>query len=74
MYAIEIEAPIVNHRMVIDSLRLPAHVGSAKVIVMYEAEAEPTSPSRGALADFRQHPLLVNEPLVFLSREEANER
>ncbi len=36
MIAIEIEAPIVDHRLDIRSLLLPANADRAKVIVMFE--------------------------------------
>ncbi|MBF0283795.1 MAG: hypothetical protein HQL51_04985 [Magnetococcales bacterium] len=40
MIAIEMEAPIINHRLEISSDRLPAHVTRARVLVYYE-EPEP---------------------------------
>ncbi|MDP1607264.1 MAG: hypothetical protein Q8L93_11620 [Rhodocyclaceae bacterium] len=41
MIAIEIEAPIVNHRIEFSSERLPPNIVQAKIIVMYEeASAE----------------------------------
>ena len=36
MIAVEIEAPIVNHRIDFSSDRLPSNVEQAKIIVMYE--------------------------------------
>lgn len=36
MITIEIEAPIINHRIDFSSDRLPSNVGQAKIIVMYE--------------------------------------
>lgn len=78
MIAIEIEAPIVNHRMVIASKKLPANAGRAKVIVMFEAEAAVPAANGSieqvALADFRLHPVVVSEPLTLLTRDEANAR
>lgn len=38
MIALEIETPIVNHRIDISSDLLPAHVARAKLIVMYKEE------------------------------------
>ena len=43
MIAVEIEAPIVNHRIDFSSERLPLNVVQAKIIVMYE---EPVSEVR----------------------------
>ena len=42
MIAIEIEAPIVNHRIAFSSELLPSNVVQAKIIVMYE---DPTIPA-----------------------------
>ena len=51
MIAVEIEAPIVNHRIVVSSDKLPAHVKQARIIVMYEPSAtEVSSPDIVALA------------------------
>lgn len=36
MIAIELEAPIIDHRLDVTSLELPAHVAKARVIIMYE--------------------------------------
>ncbi|MFZ4539250.1 hypothetical protein [Propionivibrio sp.] len=36
MIAVEIEAPIVNHRIDFSSERLPSNIVQAKIIVMYE--------------------------------------
>ena len=51
MIAIEIEAPIVNHRIDVSSDRLPSNVGQARIIVMYEeASAASAKPDIVALA------------------------
>jgi hypothetical protein len=42
MIALELEAPIANHRIDIRSDLLPAHVARAKLIVLYEEEAART--------------------------------
>lgn len=43
MIAVEIEAPIVNHRIDFSSERLPSNIVQAKIIVMYE---EPSAVER----------------------------
>lgn len=40
MIAVEIEAPIVNHRIDFRSERLPSNIMQAKIIVMYEEPSE----------------------------------
>ena len=51
MIAIEIMAPIVNHRIDVSSDRLPSHVEQARLIVMYdEACAAPETPDIVTLA------------------------
>ncbi len=51
MIAIEIEAPIVNHRIDVSSDKLPSNVGQARIIVMYEeASAAAAKPDIVALA------------------------
>jgi hypothetical protein len=75
MIALEIEAPIVNHRIDVSSDLLPANVAHAKVIVMYEEAAiqDQTAPGDGPLAEFRANPIKVKS-FVPLSREDANAR
>ena len=73
MIALEIEAPIVNHRIDVSSGLLPAHVACAKLIVMYEEAAVQAQPDAGPLAEFRANPVKV-KAFVPLSREEANAR
>lgn len=51
MIAVEIEAPIVNHRIEFSSERLPSNIAQAKIIVMYEEPcAEPRQLDVVALA------------------------
>ena len=51
MIAIEIAAPIVNHRIDVSSDRLPSNVRQARIIVMYEeASAATVKPDIVALA------------------------
>lgn len=75
MIAIEIEAPIINHRIEIINDRLPTNVASAKVIILYETNSAFELPisSTGPLAEFRANPIQV-QSFVPLSREEANAR
>ena len=40
MIAVEIEAPIINHRIDFSSERLPSNIVQAKIIVMYEEPSE----------------------------------
>lgn len=37
MIAVEIEAPIVNHRIELSSDKLPSNVAQARIIVIYDA-------------------------------------
>lgn len=75
MIAIEIEAPIINHRIEITNDRLPTNVASAKVIILYETNSAFELPiySQGPLAEFRANPIQI-QSFVPLSREEANAR
>ncbi len=50
MIAVEIEAPIVNHRINFSSDILPSNIAQARIIVMYEEFAAPPSPDVVALA------------------------
>ncbi|MCX7192416.1 MAG: hypothetical protein NTY60_02120 [Proteobacteria bacterium] len=54
MLAVEIEAPIVNHRLNIFSDRLPAQSRLAKIIVMY-SEEKSDAPAQGVLSRLRAH-------------------
>lgn len=40
MNAIELEVPVVNHRLDLAHLQLPAHVTRAKLVVLYEEQPE----------------------------------
>jgi hypothetical protein len=55
MIAIELEAPIIDHRLDVTSLELPAHVTKARVIVLYEGlpEDKPITDIDGILARSR---------------------
>ncbi len=51
MIAVEIKAPIVNHRIDFSSDKLPSNVEQAKIIVMFDApETTPATPDVVALA------------------------
>ena len=51
MIAIEIKAPVVNHRIDVSSDKLPSNGGQARIIVMYEeASAATAKPDIVALA------------------------
>jgi hypothetical protein len=41
MIAVEIEAPIVNHRIDFSSDKLPPNIAQARIIVMYDEAATP---------------------------------
>jgi hypothetical protein len=43
MIAIEIEAPIVNHRINFSSDSLPSNIAQARIVVMYEAPSDPAT-------------------------------
>ncbi|MGQ0622233.1 MAG: hypothetical protein ACT4QA_20350 [Panacagrimonas sp.] len=76
MIAIEVEAPIVNHRMVIDSGRLPASAKCARAIILLEADAhssEAANSEIATIADLILNPVLVGA-FTPLTREEANGR
>jgi hypothetical protein len=47
MIAIEIAAPIINHRVEVSSDRLPANVAHARIIVLYEEDMTEISPRQG---------------------------
>ena len=46
MIALEVEARIVNHRIEIDSDRLPQNAARAKVIVLYEEDTTTDHPGQ----------------------------
>ena len=63
MIAIEIQAPIVNHRIDVSSDRLPPNVGQARIIVMYdEACTAPGKPDIVALAHAARESFPRSEP------------
>ncbi len=73
MNAIELEAPIIDHRITVSSERLPAQQNCAKVIVLFESP-EPVAPRKGALAALRANPaqpVLDGHPLT---REQLYDR
>lgn len=69
MIAVEIEAPIVDHRISIVSDQLPAQSCMAKVIVMFN-EDDSEAPAKRALAHLRAHPAQVKEDGLPMKREE----
>lgn len=73
MIAVEIEAPIIDHRLTIFSDLLPAQARLAKVIVMYNEE-ETESWEHGALARLRANPAMMKGDGVPLKREELYDR
>lgn len=73
MNAIEIEANIVNHQIIISSANLPAQMRRAKVIVLFE-DAEPAPPRKGALAGLRANPAQPKDDGQPMKREELYDR
>jgi hypothetical protein len=73
MNAIEIEANIVNHQIIISSAHLPAQMRGAKVIVLFE-DAEPALPRKGALVDLRANPAQPKDDGQPMKREELYDR
>lgn len=73
MIAVEIEAPIVDHRISITSDRLPAQSRMAKVIVMFN-EDDSEVPAQGALARLRAHPAQARGDGLPMKREELYDR
>lgn len=63
MIAVEIEAPIINHRVEFSSDQLPTNIARAKILVMYDEESNAPSPretdivalARAARASFSGH-------------------
>jgi hypothetical protein len=55
MNAIELEVPVINHRLDAAHLQLPAHVTRAKLVVLYEElpEQRPGADIDGILASSR---------------------
>ncbi len=73
MIAIEIEAPIIDHRINIMSEQLPSQSRMAKIIVMFEKE-DFESPTQGVLAQLRAHPAQAREDGLPMKRKELYER
>jgi len=75
MKSLEVEVPIVNHRLEVINELLPAHIARARVIVLYESEdvVEKAAAGQGPLAEFRDSPFKVKK-FTPLSREEAHAR
>lgn len=71
MMALEVEVPVVDHRVEVESALLPAHASRVRVIVLYDEEESFTR--KGPLAEYRAHPFII-EDFKPLTREEANER
>lgn len=73
MIAVEIEAPIVDHRISIVSDQLPAQSRMAKVIVMFN-EDDSVVPTQGVLARLRAHPAQAKGDGLPMKREELYDR
>ena len=73
MITVEIEAPIVDHRISIISDQLPAQSRMAKVIVMFNEDDSDTS-THGALASRRAKPAQVRGVGMPMKREELYDR
>lgn len=79
MITVEIEAPIINHRVEFSSDRLPAHIARAKILVMYDEESNATSLrettdivalARAARASFSSHdPRQLGEEFAAMRNE-----
>lgn len=73
MIAIEIEAPIIDHRINIMSDQLPSQSRMAKIIVMFEKE-DADVPASGVLAHLRANPAQAREDGLPMKREELYDR
>ncbi|MDP1634260.1 MAG: hypothetical protein Q8L69_06220 [Gallionellaceae bacterium] len=73
MIAIEIETPIVDHRINIISDQLPAQSRMAKVIVMFNEDDSDTS-THGVLASLRAKPAQAKGDGLPMKREELYDR
>lgn len=76
MIAVEIEAPIVNHRIDFSSDKLPSNVEQAKIIVMYEeasaetGKADIVALARAARASFpRRDPQQLRDEFTAMRSE-----
>ncbi|HUW25391.1 MAG TPA: hypothetical protein VMW07_02575 [Gallionella sp.] len=74
MIAVEIEAPIVDHRIDITSDQLPAQSRLAKVIVLFEKEDLEIPAAQGVLARLRANPASIKEDGQPMKREELHDR
>lgn len=73
MNAIELEAPIIDHRITVSSDRLPAQQNCAKVIVLFE-NTDPQPLRKGALAALRANPAQPVQDGQPLTREQLYDR
>lgn len=73
MIAIEIETPIIDHRINIVSDQLPAQSRMAKVIVMFNEDDSDIS-AHGVLASLRAKPAQARGDGLPLKREELYDR
>ena len=73
MIAIEIEAPIIDHRINIMSDQLPSQSRMAKIIVMFDKE-DSEIPTQGVLAQLRANPAQTKEDGLPMKREELYDR
>jgi len=73
MIAIEIEAPIVDHRINITSDQFPAQLRLAKVIVMFN-EDDLDASTQSVLASLRAKPAQVRGDGMPMKREELYDR
>lgn len=73
MNAIELEAPIIDHRIMVSSERLPAQQNCAKFIVLFES-TDPVQPRKGALAALRANPAQPVQDGQPLTREQLYDR
>jgi len=73
MIAVEIEAPIINHRLNIFSDLLPAQSRLAKVIVMY-SEEKSDAPTQGILINLRSNPAQIKGDGLAIKRDDLYDR
>ncbi len=73
MLAVEIEAPIVNHRLNIFSELLPAQSRLAKVIVMFSEEKSDAS-TQGILKNLRANPAQIKGDGLAIKRDDLYDR
>ncbi len=73
MLAVEIEAPIIDHRLNIFSDLLPAQSRLAKVIVMY-SEEKSDAPAQGVLKNLRANPAQIKGDGLAIKRDDLYDR